>query len=300
MTETEAASLRGVWKRYSRSGGWVLRNVDLVIGAGTVHAVLGGNGDGKSTLLRILAGLSSASKGAARRPRRSVSYVPERLPAALRMTAERYLLQMARLRGPEADLIQARSLNLLERLQLSPGPDVPIIQLSKGNRQKVSLAQAFGFPAVLTVLDEPFSGLDREATAELRAILAETRADGRSVVVGAHHPAALEDADAFHRLTVGRLRPAPASTSPGSLRSGSGPVRSGDRLARIELRAVEATASAALLAELPGVRSVDDEPASGQVVVITSDPDGALRTALSHGWSFVRGDLQLAEAEETW
>jgi ABC-2 type transport system ATP-binding protein len=292
MTAVVTADLRGVWKRYFRSAGWVLRGVDLRIEPASLTVVLGGNGDGKSTLLRIVAGACAVSKGQVRRPQGSVSYVPERFPGDLRMSAEHYLKHMARLRGRQAGPTATRSMELLELLQVSPGPDVPIAQLSKGNRQKVSLAQAFGFPARLTVLDEPFSGLDEAANDQLRSLIADTRTDGRSVLISAHHPAALTDCDTFHRLDGGTLRALARSAinDPRSVRRRPG---------RLVLRAVAATSSSALLAALPDVRSVDDDPATGQVVVITDDPDAVLRSALNSGWSFVQGDPQVVDPEET-
>jgi ABC-type multidrug transport system ATPase subunit len=276
------AEVHGVWKRYARSAGWLLRDVDLVLPAGRITVVLGGNGSGKSTLLRIVAGVSGASKGRVRRPQGSVSYLPDILPVQLRFSPDRYLRHLAGIRGRQADATLARSRQVLERLRLSCGPDVPIAQLSKGNRQKVVLAQALGFAAELTVLDEPFTGLDEPAVAELAVLLAETRTNGGSVLVSAHHRAALADGDAFHQLQDGRLqaraRPVVPETSPHQPL----PVR-------IVLRAKEATASSAALTQLPGVHSLEDDPLSGQAVILTSDPDALLRSALGTGWSFVQG-----------
>lgn len=81
---TVVAEAHGVWKRYGRSAPWLLRDVDLVLPGSTVTVVLGGNGTGKSTLLRVVAGVSVVTKGQVRRPRRSVSYLPEILPANVR------------------------------------------------------------------------------------------------------------------------------------------------------------------------------------------------------------------------
>jgi ABC-2 type transport system ATP-binding protein len=291
MTVAVTVDLHGVWKRYSRSAGWVLRGIDLRIESASATVILGGNGDGKSTLLRIVAGAAMASKGQVRRPAASVSYLPERLPSELRTSAEQYLKQLARLRGRQAASTFTRSMELLELLQLSPGPGVPIAQLSKGNRQKVSLAQALGFPARLTVLDEPFSGLDEAAADQVRSRIAELRRDGRSVLISAHHPAALTDCDTFHRLDAGQLHPVSASAI-----HASHPL---PRPTRLVLRAGTATASSDLLAALPSVRSVDEDLVVGQVVVVTDDPDAILRSALGSGWSFVQGARQPVEAEDT-
>jgi ABC-2 type transport system ATP-binding protein len=272
------AGLSEVWKRYSRNGPWALREVDLAVGAGTVQVILGGNGDGKSTLLRILAGASGPTRGRVHRPRvhrpgGSVAYVPERLPVDLRMTAKHYLAHMARLRGLDAVAARAGSLALLDRLGLKPGPDVPIGTLSKGNSQKVALAQAFLATAALTVLDEPFAGLDRPAARELVDVVRETRDRGGSVVFSAHHAGGVPvDADSVHVLAAVAGVPTRLVLRPPGQPAQPGQPDQPDRTAG-----------------LPGVRSFDHDRSTNLVAVVTADPDSTLRAALGSGWSFVRG-----------
>ena len=98
------------------------------------------------------------------------------------MTARSYVEHMARLRGVDA----VAGLEVLERLALAPGPDVPIATLSKGNSQKVALAQALGAPVGLLLLDEPTSGLDPRAREVLQDLLAERRAAGAAILVTTH------------------------------------------------------------------------------------------------------------------
>jgi ABC-type multidrug transport system ATPase subunit len=273
MTDAPVAQLAGVWKRYARRDRWILQDVDLLVPAGVVQVVTGGNGDGKSTLLRIVAGLSSPSRGQSRRRPRSVAYLPERLPVELRTSARQYLTQMARLRGADHVRVLGQSVTVLERLGLSSGLDRPIRSLSKGNRQKVLLAQALGAGTALVVLDEPFSGLDTGAATELRTLLSEAREVGSSMLISAHHPTVLPDADLVQVLVDGRLRSA----------DGIGPVT------RLVLRVVRPPASSSILGGLPGVLSVRSDAGSGHLVVLTGDPDGLLATALGQGWSFVEG-----------
>ena len=282
-----SVQLRGVWKRYGRRSGWVLRDVDLTIDPGRIMVVLGGNGDGKSTLLRIVAGASAATRGEVRRRPASVALVPERLPADQRMTAARYLRHMAALRGRDAARTLERSTDLLDLFRLAPGADVPIARLSKGNRQKVLLAQAFGFPADLIVLDEPFSGLDEPAAEELRGLLDRTRADGRAALVSAHRPELLEGCDEIRRLVDGRLRHIPTGVHRSRPPSGRRTELVLHKDVRAKVRA---------LTEVPGVCGVrpvdgtgDEVGERARVVVVTTDPDELLRVALGSGWSFVRG-----------
>ena len=286
------AEVQGVWKRYPRSRGWLLRDVDLILPAGRIAVVIGGNGSGKSTLLRVVAGVSAATRGRVRRARASVSYLPDILPVELRFTPDRYLRHLAGMRGWQSAATLAQSRQALERLQLSVAPDVPIAHLSRGNRQKVALAQALGCPADLTVLDEPFSGLDEPAIAVLLALLAEARRDGCSVLVSAHHPMALADGDDFYQLGDGCLQPAARSVVPEPAPTNRPPVR-------VVLRPTTAVASSAELTQLPGIRSAEDDPLSGQTVILTTDPDTLLRSALGSGWSFVQGNPHSADPSAT-
>ncbi|HVX46931.1 MAG TPA: ABC transporter ATP-binding protein [Mycobacteriales bacterium] len=255
-------TLQGIHKRYGRNR--VLSGVDLTVPAGASAAIIGGNGSGKSTLLRIAVGATVPTAGAARRPAR-VGYVPERLPATLRMNATQYLLHMGRIRGLDTATIRGRATDLLDRLGLVPGPDVPIGTLSKGNNQKVAIAQALLVPTELLVLDEPYSGLDGPAAAECTALIEEARGRGAAVVVSAHSSAAAPPTDRRFELSDGR-------------------INAGERPAmRVVLRAVEERAAIAELARVPGVRSVGGDPAAA--IVLTEDADELLRYALMHGWS---------------
>jgi ABC-type Mn2+/Zn2+ transport system ATPase subunit len=267
--------LSGVGKRYG-GGHWVLAGVDLRADPGGLVVVAGGNGSGKSTLLRIAAGASTPTVGRVGRPRGSVGYVPERLPAELRLTAEGYVLALAGVRGLDRSSARARAGELFERLALWPGPGVPIGALSKGNRQKVALAQAFLVHTRLLVLDEPASGLDRPAAAELAALVDEARRAGTAVLRSAHGPEAVVGADAAWQLAGGRLHPVPAGTGM-------------DRLTRLVLVAADARAAPAELARTPGVVTADYDPVRRQLLVRTGDPDTLLHRALGSGWSFRHG-----------
>ncbi|MEC3974543.1 ATP-binding cassette domain-containing protein [Amycolatopsis sp. H20-H5] len=193
--------LSGVGKRYGK-GELVLDGVDLEILPGRVLGVLGANGSGKSTLLRILAALSRPSVGSvAGRP--TVGYLPDRFPAGQRMSAQAYLRHMGRLRGLD-DLSTGDA--LLERLALVGGVRTPLRQLSKGNAQKVGLAQAVLARPELLVLDEPWSGLDVGTHGVLGELVAETKARGASVVFTDHRPTVVhEHADEVYRIDKGRL-----------------------------------------------------------------------------------------------
>lgn len=199
-------TLTGVGKRYGR-GPFVFEGVDLDIGPGQVIAVVGGNGSGKSTLLRVVAGLARPSAGTLGGSPRT-GYVPDRFPGAQRLSALAYLAHMGRIGGLSGAEARRRGLHWLDRLSLAGGPDTPLRALSKGNAQKVAIAQALLAEPPLVVLDEPFSGLDAGSHAVLADIIAETRERGASVVFTEHRSdRALAHATHSLRLAGGRLRP---------------------------------------------------------------------------------------------
>ncbi|TNC27472.1 ABC transporter ATP-binding protein [Amycolatopsis alkalitolerans] len=195
--------LHGVGKRYGR-GKPVLTGVELEIPRAAVIGIVGTNGSGKSTLLRILARVSAPSSGTIEGAP-PVGYVPDRFPASTRMSALAYLRHLGRMSGVSD--VDARAARLLERLALAGGPRTPIKQLSKGNAQKVGLAQALLTDPDLLVLDEPWSGLDPAAHGVLGELIADTRERGASVVFTAHdEEVAQQHASRVFRMADGVLR----------------------------------------------------------------------------------------------
>jgi ABC-2 type transport system ATP-binding protein len=174
--------LRNVSKQYGR-GRAVLSGVDLTLPPGESVAVLGPNGSGKSTLLRIIAGVTRPSGGTIADVPAVIGYVPDRFPASDALSSLAYLTHIGRIRGLRTP---ARALALLDQLALAGGIRTPIRALSKGNAQKVALAQALLVPPDLLVLDEPWSGLDTAAHQVLAALLRDVLADGGTVVYTDH------------------------------------------------------------------------------------------------------------------
>ena len=134
----------------------------------------------------MLAGVSRPTEGLITQRPRQVGYVPERLPARLQMTGREYLAHMGRLRSLDISYAARRSEDLAARLSLNPSLDVRVRSLSKGNSQKVALAQAFLAPVGLLLLDEPWSGLDPSASEGLREEMSSARNEGTAVVATSH------------------------------------------------------------------------------------------------------------------
>ncbi|MFE1586252.1 ATP-binding cassette domain-containing protein [Streptomyces sp. NPDC058737] len=210
--------LDGVGRRYGVSGPWVLRGVDLGVVPGTLVRVEGANGTGKSTLLRLLAGIDAPTEGRVTgRPR--TAYVPERFPPALPFTAARYLTHLGTVHGLSRRAAARAAGQWLERLGAAGYADTRLSRLSKGGSQKVAVAQALLAEPELLVLDEAWTGLDADARGELERAVAERAAAGGAVVFVDHDPRRLAGtADAVYTVRDGALhrRTAPEPVAAGA------------------------------------------------------------------------------------
>ncbi|WKN19631.1 ATP-binding cassette domain-containing protein [Streptomyces sp. JUS-F4] len=207
--------IRGVGHRYGLRGAWVLRGVDLTLPARALVRVEGANGVGKSTLLRLLAGIDAPAEGRITgRPSRT-AYVPERFPAALPLTATGYLVHLGRIHGLRTAEAKRRAGEWLNRFGAAEHARTPLAELSKGTSQKVAVAQALLAAPDLLVLDEAWTGLDTAARAELDRAVAERVAAGATVVFVDHDPRRLAGAaDLTLRTADGGVHRATAATAP--------------------------------------------------------------------------------------
>ncbi|WP_406116237.1 ATP-binding cassette domain-containing protein [Kitasatospora purpeofusca] len=275
-----------VGKRYGR-GRWILRDVELGLAPGDILAVVGANGSGKSTLLRILAGLTRPTTGRRTGPATArgaaVGYVPDRFTAHDRLTAIAYLTHLGRIRGLSTATARARAGQLLDRLAVVGGPDAELRTLSKGNAQKVALAQALLVPPDLLVLDEPWSGLDASAHGVLAAILAEAAAAGGAVVFTDHREAlARTHATAVHIVADGRVTrradPGPGAPAVVVLSRPGGPDLPGGP----DFPGVRDLPG---LRDFPGVLAAERRGAELHLRVDQSRTDAVLLAALRDHWS---------------
>ena len=209
--DSPIVATRGLTKRYGSVIGVI--DLDLELVAGEIFGFIGPNGAGKTTTIRLLLDLIRPTAGRAtvfgldsRRSaieiRSRVGYLPGQLTLFDRLTAVELFDWLGRFRpGYE----RAHALDLARRLSLDPGR--PIGELSTGNRQKVGLVQAFMHRPDLLILDEPTAGLDPLVRRQFRALLAETRAAGGTVLLSSHVLAEVEeDCDRVGTIVEGRLR----------------------------------------------------------------------------------------------
>lgn len=269
--------LESVSKRYGR-GDWILRDVDVEAPAGEVVAFAGGNGSGKSTLLRIAVGLSRPTRGTVAAPPPVVGYVPDRFSPNERMSAAAYLTHMGRVRGLTTSVASARASRLLDRLALVGGKHAPLRSLSKGNAQKVALAQALLVEPGLLVLDEPWSGLDADAHGVLAEIMTEVAASGGTVLFTDHRESVTR-ARATRTYTVVRGRVSLSGPEPRvtEQRPASDVVLTAGRDGRIPQDLA--------WDQMDGVLTVSQDVARVRLRVARESIDALLFTVLQHGWS---------------
>jgi ABC-2 type transport system ATP-binding protein len=192
---TPIVETRALTKRYGTT--LALDHLDLTIPEGAVYGFIGPNGAGKTTTMRILTGLLHASGGEAyvaghevrREPRvirKLVGWMPDSFGVYDNMKAWEYLDFFAASYGlPESRRKQLVG-ELLDLVDLGHKRDDYVMGLSRGMKQRLSLARTMAHDPKLLILDEPASGLDPRARIELRELLKELRALGKTIMISSH------------------------------------------------------------------------------------------------------------------
>ncbi|WP_127132312.1 ABC transporter ATP-binding protein [Georgenia sp. SYP-B2076] len=176
--------------RYPR-GGWLFREVSFRVAPGSVTAVLGPNGRGKTTLVRCAAGLLAPREGTVATDG-AVGYVPQARGGAFAYDAlDMVVMGRTRLIGMfstpgRAD--RAAALAAMDRVGISHLWDRAFPTLSGGEQQLVLIARALASQCPTLVLDEPSTGLDLHNQARILVLLRRLVADGMAVLLTTHHP----------------------------------------------------------------------------------------------------------------
>ena len=178
--------------------------MDLEIPAGSAFGLIGPNGAGKSTTMAILASLLAPTSGSVevagfdptsepREVRRRLGYMPDVMGVYDNLRVDEYLQFFAASYGIDRSAWSRLVDGLLELVDLNVKRDAMVDSLSRGMKQRLSLARALVHDPEVLILDEPASGLDPRARVELRGLLAELRAMGKTVVISSHILAELEE-----------------------------------------------------------------------------------------------------------
>ena len=186
--------VRNVSKRFGAR--MALHDIDFRVDVGQVVGLLGSNGAGKTTMMRIVAGFLAPTGGAvevaghdlAKQPRevrRCIGYLPETVPLYREMSVHGYLVFMARLRGLSKRSAKIRAQEVVRICGLVSHARAAIGTLSKGFRQRVGMAQAIVHDPPVLVLDEPTAAIDPIQSVETRRLISELGRD-RAILLSTH------------------------------------------------------------------------------------------------------------------
>jgi ABC-2 type transport system ATP-binding protein len=194
MPGDAAISVRDLRKSYGPVE--AVRGISFEVGRGEVFGLLGPNGSGKTTFMRLLAGYLLPSAGRltvagldivrdSLAVRRRIGYVPESAPLYRQMRVGEFLAFMARLRGLPERSVAAAVERVVDLLALGAVVDKPTRALSRGYRQRAALAQALIHDPDILILDEPTNGLDPRQIIEMRELIRSLA--GRHTVLMSSH-----------------------------------------------------------------------------------------------------------------
>jgi ABC-type multidrug transport system ATPase subunit len=210
MTDVAALEVEDLTKYYGDVP--ALESMDLVVPEGESVVLVGHNGSGKSTFLKMVAGVLDPTEGAvwvhgsgndSLRARALRSWIPDNPVLYDDLSGREHLQFVNRMHGgpgdgPEVD-------DLIERLGLADRADDLPSQFNRGLRQKTAIAVGLCRPFALLLVDEPFVGLDSDGRDALLELIDEVRDNGATVVVATHDPDVIRRFDRGLRLTDGAL-----------------------------------------------------------------------------------------------
>jgi len=191
-------------KDYGKAAGArreAVSDVSISVSSGAIHGLLGPNGAGKTTTLKMLLGLVKPSGGrfeilgkpaSSAGARAHLGFLPEQPYFPGQLTAAEAMRLYGRLAGLDRVQIAEQTGELLDRVGLDGRQKTLLSKFSRGMLQRLGLAQALlGSPDVL-VLDEPASGLDPVGQRDIRRLMLELKASGRTILLSSHQLSEVE------------------------------------------------------------------------------------------------------------
>lgn len=280
-------------------------NVSFTIASNEVIGFLGLNGAGKSTTLKVLAGLLAPSKGTVRIDgvdmtdapvsfRARMGYLPDEPPVYKEMTVEGYLRFVGALRGMSVSALDARLPGVLQKTQLVGFNHRIIDELSHGYKQRVGIAQAIIHQPKLVILDEPISGLDPVQIVEMRAVI-RGLATECTVLLSSHNlPEISQTCDRILVLHRGRLVAMGSEHELARMKTG---LRV-DIAVKGELEALRALLAGHELVESAACHARDDGQVEARVVLKQNRREALVADLVNAGFGIRRVDDTRGELEE--
>ncbi len=197
MVKDLAISTHGLTKQFDRHR--AIHEVDLNVEVGEVYGLIGPNGAGKTTLIRLLAAAEDPTTGeiflngerllrdqSNAQLKRHIGYLPDDYPLYDDLSVWDYLDYFARLYQLREPRRTQRMREVLDLVQLSPKRSSQISTLSRGMKQRLSLARTIIHEPLLLLLDEPVSGLDPIARMQFREIVKTLQEAGMTILISSH------------------------------------------------------------------------------------------------------------------
>ena len=192
---TPALELTNLTKRFGDKA--AVDDLSLVLEPGAFLGLLGRNGAGKSTTLKMVTGLLRPTSGSIRvlgldlethalEVKRQIGVMPEDMALLEFLTGPPYLRFVGRMYGLEEAVIDARQRELFEKLDLAPAPKTVVSDYSFGMKKKLALSAALIHGPKVVFLDEPFEGIDPVTSRTIKEILASLQARGVTLVLTSH------------------------------------------------------------------------------------------------------------------
>lgn len=176
----------------------VLKGVSFTVDRPGVFAILGHNGSGKTTMLKIILGMVMPNGGDLKvngeiikknwEYRKDIAYLPQIARFPENLTVSELINMILDIRNKEG-----REKELIARFGLESFLDKKLVDLSGGTRQKVNIVLAFMFDAHICILDEPTAGLDPVALIELKQLIEEERQKGKVILITTHIMSLVEE-----------------------------------------------------------------------------------------------------------
>ena len=182
-------TIEGLHKKYGKNK--VLTGVDLDITKGGIYAILGPNGSGKTTLIKSVLGMVIPDSGQISvfdnniknqwQYRWEINYLPQIANFPNNLSVKELIQMILDLRQKPGEEQQ-----LISLLELEPFLDKKLSTLSGGTKQKVNIVISFMFDSPLMILDEPTTGLDPASLIQLKELIQNAKAEGKTLLITSH------------------------------------------------------------------------------------------------------------------